>query len=388
MKIAVYGGTFDPPHLGHVQAALAAAEALRPDKLLIIPTSVPPHKRRAQGGANVRQRLRMLEDSFRDVPGAEISPIELRRRGKSYTVETLRALHLEHPGAEFVLCMGTDMALSFPKWYLAEEITRLARIAAFSRSPADEPELDRAAAGLSQALGAELLRIPSRPVPVSSTRLRELLPLRQGREFLDPEVYALIIRERLYGAKPDLAWLREQARARLKPRRAIHTDGCEETAAALARRWGAPEETLREAAILHDVTRAEPLEIQLQMCAKYDMMPDNAEAGDGNLLHALSAAGLARGEFGMPEEVCSAIRWHTTGRAGMTLTEKILYLADAIEPNRDYPGVEELRRLAETDLDAALCRSLERTILYVTQQGKTPHPRSKEALSWLKGYRE
>ena len=100
------------------------------------------------------------------------------------------------------------------------------------------------------------------------------------------------------------------------------------------------------------------------------------------MLHAVTGAAAARRLFGESEAVCAAIRWHTTGRAGMTRLEKILYLADMIEPNRDYPGVENLRRLAREDLDAAVRQALRRTIAFVEERGQLLHPDSEHALAY------
>jgi nicotinate-nucleotide adenylyltransferase len=103
------------------------------------------------------------------------------------------------------------------------------------------------------------------------------------------------------------------------------------------------------------------------------------------LLHAKSGACIAREVFGEPEEECQAICWHTTGRAGMTLLEKILYLADYMEPTRDFEGVEELRRLAYTDLDAALLLGFEMSIEEMRQRGNPLHPKTVEGRDALRG---
>ena len=92
MKIAIYGGSFNPPHLGHVEAARTVASALAPDRLLIVPASVPPHKELADGSPTAQQRLELCRLAFADIPGAEISEMELRREGKSYSYDTVRLL--------------------------------------------------------------------------------------------------------------------------------------------------------------------------------------------------------------------------------------------------------------------------------------------------------
>ena len=117
MKIAIYGGSFNPPHLGHVEAARTVASALAPDRLLIVPASVPPHKELADGSPTAQQRLELCRLAFADIPGAEISEMELCREGKSYSYDTVRLLREENPDAQLILVVGTDMLLSFEKWY-------------------------------------------------------------------------------------------------------------------------------------------------------------------------------------------------------------------------------------------------------------------------------
>ena len=92
MKIGVYGGSFNPPHLGHVRAARACKEALGLDRVLVIPASIPPHKQMASGSATAMERLKLTQLAFSQLPGFEVLDMELRREGKSYTVDTIRAL--------------------------------------------------------------------------------------------------------------------------------------------------------------------------------------------------------------------------------------------------------------------------------------------------------
>ena len=123
MKIGIYGGTFDPPHLGHMEAAKAALDKLGLDRLLIIPDREPPHKDLAAEAATPQQRLDMaalMADGLG--PRAEASDLELRREGKSYTADTVEKLHEQFPEDELWLLMGTDMFLTVQNWYQPERI--------------------------------------------------------------------------------------------------------------------------------------------------------------------------------------------------------------------------------------------------------------------------
>ena len=140
MRIGIYGGTFAPPHIGHVSAAQAFMTQMKLDILYVIPAGIPPHKEIAADD-DPKHRLRMCELAFAGVEGVIVSDCELRRQGKSYTVDTLRELHEQYPDDELWFFMGTDMFLTFHKWYRPEEIARYAGLCAFGRSESDSEEL-------------------------------------------------------------------------------------------------------------------------------------------------------------------------------------------------------------------------------------------------------
>ena len=380
MRVLIYGGSFNPPHLGHVHSVRTTAEALRPDRILLIPASVPPHKALALDSPPAEERLHMTKLAAKEIDGAEVLDLELKREGKSYTSDTLRALREECPAAELVLLVGTDMLISLPDWHEPEVITALASVAVFSRETGREDEIERAARRLEESFGARVYVISGVPVEVSSTELRALLKERKGRALLPPEVYAYIIAGRLYGAKPELDWLRARAHSYLKPKRVAHVLGVEREAVRLARLWGASEEDAAEAAICHDITKKLDRDDQLRLCGKYAIITDDYERNSEKLLHAKTGAAFAGEMFGLSDAVKDAIRWHTTGRAGMTTLEKITYLADYIEPNRaGFAGLEELRRTCCEDLDAAMELASRMSIDEVRGRGQVPHRNTIEA---------
>ena len=137
------------------------------------------------------------------------------------------------------------------------------------------------------------------------------------------------------------------------------------------------------AGILHDITKAIDGPLQLTLCEAYGKILSDFSRRYPKTLHALTGSLVAERIFGENEAVVSAIAWHTTGRGNMSLLEKIIYLADYIEPNRTIPGVEELRHLAFTDIDAALKLGLEMTLEHLNRQGSEVSPESREALAWL-----
>ena len=171
----------------------------------------------------------------------------------------------------------------------------------------------------------------------------------------------------------------------LKHKRIPHVLGTEQEAIRLAERYGADVEKARVAALLHDCTKKLGMEEQLELCRRYGIQLDELEQKALKLLHAKTGAAIARDVFGVDEETYQAIWYHTTGRAGMTTLEKVMYLADYIEPSRDFPGVETLRRVCYEDLDRGVLLGLEMTVEEMTEMGNPVHRATLEARDALKG---
>ena len=396
MKIGVYGGTFNPPHLGHVTAARAVFELLKLDRLLLVPAGLPPHKALPAGSPTPEQRLeltRLAGEQLGLGDRVQTLDIEVHRGGRSFTADTLRQLKEQYPDDELWLLMGTDMFLTLQDWHTPEEILSLAGIAAFGRTEADTEELFSAQRDSLYRTYPQAriftLTVPG-VVDVSSTELRDLLARGEGANLLPPAVYGYILRERLYGTHADLkhlplSQLRPVALSYLKHQRIPHVLGTEQEAIRLAERYGADVEKARVAALLHDCTKRLDMEAQLALCRQYGIQRDELEQRALKLLHAKTGAAIAREVFGVDDEIYRAIWWHTTGHAGMTLLEKVMYLADYIEPSRDFPGVEELRRVCYEDLDQGLLLGLEMTIQEMTAMGNPVHRATVEARDALKG---
>ena len=398
MKIGIYGGSFNPPHLGHMTAAIAASVCLKLDKLLLIPAGIPPHKVLSEGTPSERHRLAMTRLMGEQVAletgiEVEVSDMEMLREGKSYTADTVRELHEAYPGDELWLFMGTDMFLTFQAWHQPEEIVKYAGICAFGRTETDTEELfavqrDYLAATFPGARITTMV-LPN-VVDISSTALRGAIPAGRGGRYLAPAVLGYILREHLYGTNLNLRRLKLQelrpvALSYLKAKRIAHVLGTEETAVKLAEKYGADVDKARVAALLHDCTKRLTMEEQLALCEKYGIALDELEQRTLKLLHAKTGAALAREVFGADDEICNAILWHTTGKPDMTRLEKVIYLADFIEPNRSFPGVEALRRTVWQDLDQGLLMGLSMTIEEMEEMGNPVHHNTIEARDDLRG---
>ena len=397
MKIGIFGGTFNPPHLGHLAAARAAIEALGLDKLLIIPAAIPPHKELPENTPAPEHRLAMAEkmaDALLLPEVAEVSSMELDRAGKSYTSDTLAALREQYPDAELWLLMGTDMFLTLHLWHDPGTILKLAGVCAFGRSEQDtEAVFAPQREHLEKTFTGAKITTITLPglVNISSTRLRELLGSGEGGKYLYPAVYGYILMNGLYGTRADLKHLdipelRACSYSMVMQKRVRHIRGTEEEAVRLARRWGADEDHARRAGILHDCTKYLTGEEHLALCERYGVPLDDLERSALKLLHSKTGACIARHVFGEPDEVYEAIFWHTTAKEDMTTLEKILYVADYMEPNRNFDGVERLRELAYSDLDKALLLGVETTIQEMKDRNLSVHRNTLQAQAWLRDH--
>jgi nicotinate-nucleotide adenylyltransferase len=389
-RIGIYGGTFNPPHLGHMLAARQAVRLLRLDRLLLIPDRIAPHKVLPEGSASPEERMQMLQLAAAGIEKAEVSDIELRREGTSFTYLTILELKQLYPEAELVLIMGTDMFLSFDKWRETKIITDHAALGVLYRGEKGEKAAIDAKKAEMEANGVKVELIENEVTAISSTDLRRMLVFGCAEPFLPEGVGAYIREKGLYGTGRDYRNLSEEELEQvvvslLKPNRVAHVLGCRDMAVELAKRWGADVTNAARAGLLHDITKAIDGPPQLTLCSEYGTMLSDFSRRYPKTLHALTGSLVADRIFGEKEVVVNAIRHHTTGKANMSLLEKIIYIADYVEPNRTIAGVDQLRHLAFTDLDAALKMGLQMTVSYLNEQGSEVSPESREALAWLTG---
>ncbi|MBQ6431788.1 MAG: nicotinate (nicotinamide) nucleotide adenylyltransferase [Oscillospiraceae bacterium] len=387
-RIGIFGGSFNPPHLGHILAVREFQEKLSLDRVLLIPAATPPHKTLTTNSPAAVHRLEMTRLAAADLPYAEVSDIELRREGASYTADTLDELRRLYPRDEFFLLMGTDMFLSFETWYHPERIAAQATVAVAHRSADNAQQLRTCADRLRDKLELHTVFVENEYLPHSSTSVRALLAFQAAEEYIAPAVLDYILKNDLYFSRDDLKGLsfdrlQEVSLCLHNKKRVPHVIGCSDTAARLALKYGADPVDAKRAGILHDVTKALNSQEQLKLCDHYGMILDNFERMNPKLLHAKTGAVIAEQIFGENPAVCDAIRWHTTGKANMSVLEKIIYLADYMEPNRAFDGVDELRRLTEENLDDALYLGLTMTMGQLKANGREIDKNSSAALHWL-----
>ena len=385
-RIGIYGGAFNPPHTGHIRAAEFAVQALNLEKLLLIPSCTSPHKPLPAGSAEPEQRLAMTKLWAGEK--MEVCDIELSRGGTSYTYETVEQLKTRYPQDELVLFMGTDMFLSFHTWKEPERILRCVSLAVFYRGDKNEQAAISEKQQEYERAGHRVYLVENPVTEISSTQMRRMLVFGCAEPFLDSKVSCYIQENGLYATGENyknlpMDKLEKVVVDLLNPNRVKHVLGCRDTAADLAKVWGADVTDAARAGLLHDITKALDGPLQLTLCREYGKVLDEFSESNPKTLHALTGSMVAERIFGENEAVVKAIESHTTGKPAMNTLEKIIYVADYMEPNRDFPGVEELRRLAYTDLDGALKLGLEMTLAMLRQQKRQISPASSQALAYL-----
>ncbi|MBQ9849246.1 MAG: bis(5'-nucleosyl)-tetraphosphatase (symmetrical) YqeK [Clostridia bacterium] len=306
----------------------------------------------------------MCRLAFRDM-NCEISDIELKRGDKSYTVDTLREIRNIFPDDELFFIIGSDMLSTFRQWYRWEDILSMAKICAASRENGFEPDWN----GYSPEQRERFVFVETEPLEVSSTELRS----GDKPELLDSEVARYIKDNGLYD--DGLSEYRKLLKEKLDDYRLDHSECVSECAAVLAEKYGADPEKARLAGLLHDVMKN-------ASDAEHFLYMDNIssiELHNRKVWHQISGEGFLR-EKGIisDEEILGAVRWHTTGRAGMTLLEKIVYVADFISADRKYKDVDVVRRLAQLSLEHAILYTSRYTIEKLAGSDMLIHPATVE----------
>lgn len=374
-RIGVFGGTFAPFHKGHAQGLAAFLKLANLDRCLVIPSGIPPHKTKTALFTD-RQRLEMTTLACEGMEGVTVSDWEITREGRSYTYKTLQWLKEQYPDDRLVLFVGSDMFLTLHQWYHPEEIFALAEIAAFSRTGEDWEKLTAQAEALKETFPEGKIRLYSEPpFPVSSTEIRE--KWEQGKDLSDllpPPVWEY------------LKFLRYQQalQNRLSPFRMNHSLGVMKQAVELATIHGADVTKARVAGLLHDMTKELDKEEHFRLFERYHFPVDEHLKECKNLWHGPSASLDITETFGITDpEIASAIRYHTTAKADMTLLEAILYIADLTDETRDYDDVDFYRALAREDVYKACLVALQWCKADLEQRGLTPHRNMLEAIDWL-----
>lgn len=389
-RIGIFGGSFNPIHTAHLMIAEAARDQYALDQLIFVPTGHAPHKT-FHGTDDQTVRKELLLCAIQDNPGFALSTYEFEREEVSYTWETLLHFREEYPGAELYFLIGEDSLYDFETWRHPERICEEAHILVALRSSKDTEALSEQISHLENKYHAkiDLLSIPG--FAISSTYIREQAAKGHSIRYIVPDAVAeYIASHNLYRDAHAMQFeeMERKLRTSLKKSRYIHTQGVIAAARHLAQIHHYNEEKAAIAALLHDCAKYMPEEERVAYCESHGVDVNDAERTNLTLLHAKCGAVMAEEEFGIEnQEILHAIRVHTTGEPEMNLLDKIIFVADYIEPNRTHaPNLEMLRALAETDLDRATALILSDTLDYLKKKGRTIDDTTQEAYDYYKQY--
>lgn len=387
MKVGIFGGTFNPIHNGHLRLMEEMTRALSLDEIILIPTATPPHKDDS-AVIDGRHRLEMCRLATAYFPKATVSDLELQRGGKSFTLDTLRLLAIERPTDEFVLLMGSDMFYSLLTWHKAEELLRMVEIAVVAR---EEDEWDKlyAQQNILTEKGAKTRVVRAAPLVASSTAVRE----GEGSDTIPELVENYLTQNGLYGRTidfpVDLDELTAELRAKLSPKRFVHTLNVASEALRLAHTYEQNEEVAYLAGLLHDACKEWMPDEVLKILSESARIKEPVFLASPRAWHGFAAAEYARQHWGiLNAEILDAVAYHTTGRGEMGRIEEILYMADLISADRGYPGVEALRRKTYQSLEEGLLEAMQFILCQLVRQEQPIFPETLAAyhcyLSWKK----
>ena len=399
-SIAIMGGTFDPIHYGHLATAEAVLHRFNVDKIIFMPTGHSYMKENGEGEKVPPNEQRFMMTSLATVRNKNFltSRIEIDRKGKTYTVDTIEEIRkLCGPDVHIYFITGADAIEQIMTWKNPEKLFSLCDFIAVTRPGYNKNKLYEE---IGEIMGKYKSRIYYMQVPaleISSSDIRKRVAAGQPIKYLLPESVEEYIEKFGLYKKPvksevkfmlDKNVMQEKLQSSLSVKRYIHTLGVVKEAKKLAKIYGNEEtkDKAEVAALLHDCAKDYPLELKKRLCKEYHIELDDIIKSQMDLAHPLLGTEVAKREYLVDdEEILNAIKYHTTGKRKMSLLDKIVFIADYIEENRKpFEGLEEARRLAYIDLDLAMKFILEHTIEYVNERNMKLHPLSVEALEYYK----
>ena len=389
MKIGIYGGAFDPFHNGHLSMIRGAVASKKVDKVIVIPTGMPCFKP-ARKVTLSPYRYYMVKAALKEEPKCEVCDIEQVFDEPSYTITTLRKLREKKIVSEndelFLIC-GSDILFEFESWYQPEEILKYATLLCAIRPGMDEGAVRNEAAHLTEKFGKKVKFFKINGVEVASSVLRK-----DGQfENVPKAVSAFIKTHGLYCEDAPLMHVSDEMYKtlmqhsftlfrELSGKRLLHSMNVCILATRYALRFGADPDKCALAALLHDCAKELPEQQQIDLAAEiiHGYIPGK------QILHSPAGAVYAKHHYGVEDqEVLDAIQFHTVGREIMTSTDKIVYLADKLEPARDYDDLTLIRELAEVDLNAALIECYCAIKESFARKGMAIHEDTQKSLAYL-----
>lgn len=378
-RIGILGGTFDPVHLGHILLARAAYYELNLDKVLFMPSNNPPHKQNKQISSN-EDRLAMLNAAVGTIPYFEVSDFEMQRDGITYTSDTLGLLSNTCPDTRIYFIVGGDSIINFETWHEPATILRECAIVAAGRDGSTREEIQRQIEYLrnkysDEEFVPEIYYLDTPSFNISSHEIRNFISFGMSFEgFLPENVADYITKHGLY-LNAFYEDVKKELKSLLKPTRYEHVLSVAQTAVYMAIAHSEDPVKAYTAGLLHDCAKYMDNEQMLEAARYHNITLSDVERRVVQLVHAKVGAVMARQKYGITDQnIIDSIFYHTTGHPNMTKLEKIIYIADVVEPLRDWGSENNtlnlLRSVALTDLDKCLFLVLEHTISYLSSTSK------------------
>ncbi|MBC7960231.1 MAG: nicotinate (nicotinamide) nucleotide adenylyltransferase [Vallitaleaceae bacterium] len=386
-NIAILGGTFNPVHLAHLSMVQAVYATNLFDEIVWMPTGDPPHKEE-RVIVNKLHRWHMCLCAIEGINYLSISNLELNRTGKTYTVETIQTLKDAFPTNDYYLIIGADSLLDLPKWYQFEVLLTICKFVVIKR-PGFENTFESQLDFLRNQHGAKIQVVDMPLMNISSSDIRQLCSINRPIDHLVPTTVAdYIEQQKLYKtlqfSPHTLCDLERMLRDHLSPKRFLHSIAVKDTAIDLAIIYKCDLSKVAITALLHDCAKSLTNEQRRKLCKKFSVIPSPAEIESPDLLHAKLGAIIALEEYGIVDgEILEAISCHTTGKPEMSLLEKIVFIADYIEPTRNKaPRLTQLRHMATISLDEVLVQILKDTLDYLVTTNKSIDLRTEETYDY------
>ena len=374
-KTIVFGGSFDPVHVEHTNILKAAVRELCADKVIVVPTKNPPHKSASK--TPFSDRAEMARIAFSKVPANVIvDDIENRNDGVNYSSDNLPVLEKKY--GKFVYVIGGDSLLALESWHEPEFIVRNFEIAVFDREGYQSAK-DKAAE-LNEKWNGKIRILEYVGKEVDSHTIRDRLMLKADVSGLDENVGRYIKSRNLYS---EFFLCVDKAATYLDAKRLVHSKNTALVALSLNRNFcpKIDEDKVLLAGLLHDVGKM------------YDKteLPNkiiNAIPSDSigtPVQHQFVSAEIVKNDFHISDEdVLNAIRFHTTGRENMSQFEKLIYVSDLISYERNFQGVESLRKAVYNDFEKGFITCLTYSRDYVVETGRAVYPLTDKAINFYK----
>ena len=384
-RIGIMGGSFNPIHRRHLQIAASALEEARLEKIIFIPNGNPPHK--ICNLADAGHRFEMTRLAVIPYENFTVSDIEITRDGVMYTADTLKLLHAQYQDADLFFIIGEDSLFELEHWVRPLEIFAQCTFIVCMRrhrDVADHPYVQKL-----RSQGAVFQFLSLNPLDISSSDIRRQIAGGIVNDaLLTPEVCEYIRIMDLYGSNSSpngAAAAYETLKADLTDDRLLHSMAVAYTANRLAKIHQLDVPSCELAALLHDCAKCISLKEQQKIAKRARLKLLDEEFQSPGLLHGPVGAVIAEEKYGILDPVIlHAIAVHTTGYAGMTKFEMVIFLADKIEPYRcEFPGLSKIRAIADHDLYKASYGMLQNSMAYVHQLNKPLHPDTGKTLHWL-----